>query len=113
MDTIGKRIKFLREQNHLTQQQLGDIVGLHNSNIGRIENNKVYPTADVLIKIIKHFQISGDWLLLGQNSPPQVCKNAEDGTYLNLYRQLSPESQKEIINFMEFLLYKTPQSNHT
>lgn len=109
MDTLGNRIKFLRNKYNLTQEHLGEIVGLHGSNIGRIENNKVYPTADILLKISAHFKVSCDWLLTGLNSDNDSCENADENILINSYRELSDEDKKEILNLIEYKIYKAKE----
>lgn len=65
MKSIGERIKALRKNSHLTQQALGEIVGLHGSNISRVEQNMVIPTGDVIAKMSEYFHVSCDYILRG------------------------------------------------
>ncbi len=48
---LGKRIKELRKQQNISQEQLAESVGIEPNNISRIENGKNYPTAENLAKI--------------------------------------------------------------
>lgn len=48
---LGKRIKELREQQGMTQQDLADKTGLQRSNIARIESGKYSTGQDILSKI--------------------------------------------------------------
>lgn len=49
-DTIGFRIRFLREQSDLTQAELADIIGVTASAIGLYENDRREPSLKVLNK---------------------------------------------------------------
>ncbi|MDE7339962.1 MAG: helix-turn-helix domain-containing protein [Lachnospiraceae bacterium] len=109
MQYLGNRIKFLRTKYKLTQENLGEIVGLHGSNIGRIENNKVYPTADILLKISTYFKVSCDWLLTGVGSISDICENADENILINSYRELSDDDKKEILNLIEYKIYKAKE----
>lgn len=109
MDTIGERIKALRKQNNMSQKELGDIVGLHNSNIGRIENGSVYPTTDVLRKISNHFNVSCDWLVNGSLIETDICNNADETRLLYYYRLLSNSDKTEVQDLIDFKLYKDNQ----
>ena len=60
---FGNRLKTLRIQKKLTQQQLGDLLGLTKSVISAYENGLRYPAYDVLIKIARIFKVSTDYLL--------------------------------------------------
>ena len=58
---IGEKIKDLRNQNGLTQQELADITGIQPPNLARIESGKHIPTLVVLEKYAsalgKHIEI--------------------------------------------------------
>lgn len=106
MNSLGSRIKSLRESRKMTQQALGDIVKLHGSNIGRIENGKVFPTSDVVLKMSIYFGVSCDWLLTGKNANSQICDDADELSLIHLYRKLSFKDKADIQEMMEFKLYK-------
>lgn len=107
MNSLGERIKYLRKKSNLSQKELGNIVDLHDSNISRIENGTVYPTADILLKIALHFNTSCDWLLLGDEANILICENADEATLIRLYRQLFPLDQEEILALINFKLQRT------
>ena len=39
LDVLGNMIKKARKEKHLTQEQLGDLVGVQKAQISKIENN--------------------------------------------------------------------------
>jgi transcriptional regulator with XRE-family HTH domain len=51
MDLIGKAIKQTRQERHLTQDELGKLIGVQKSQISRLENNASNVTMDTLIKV--------------------------------------------------------------
>lgn len=104
MNSLGERVKSLRENMRMTQQELGNIVELHGSNIGRIENGKVFPSSDVLLKMAIYFGVSCDWLLTGEDAKTQICDNADEANLIRLYRQLSPKDKDNIQELIEFKL---------
>lgn len=112
MNTLGTRVKTLREKMKMTQQDLGDIVDLHGSNIGRIEKGKVSPASDTLLRMAIYFDVSCDWLLRGENAKTQICESADAANLMRLYRQLSPKDKIEIQELMEFKIYKTEQGKN-
>lgn len=106
MNSLGERVKSLRENMRMTQQDLGNIVELHGSNVGRIENGKVFPSSDVLLKMAIYFGVSCDWLLTGEDAKTQICDNADEANLIRLYRQLSPKDKDVIQELIEFKIYK-------
>ncbi len=51
MDLIGKAIKDSRKKRCLTQEQLGELVGVQKAQISRLENNASNVTIDTLMKV--------------------------------------------------------------
>ncbi|MCZ2298223.1 MAG: helix-turn-helix domain-containing protein [Chitinophagales bacterium] len=51
MDLIGKAIKESRQERNLTQEQLGELVGVQKAQISRLESNASNVTLDTLMKV--------------------------------------------------------------
>ncbi len=51
MDLIGKAIKQTRKDRHLTQEELGKLVGVQKAQISRLESNAGNVTIDTLIRV--------------------------------------------------------------
>lgn len=60
---FGSRLKELRRQSGLTQQQLADRVGVTKSVISFYELRERSPSPEVLAKLSNVFHVSTDWLL--------------------------------------------------
>ena len=60
---FGKRLKRLRENKNLTQEQLGSIFGLVKSSISMYENGIRIPDSDLICKFAEYFGVSTDYLL--------------------------------------------------
>lgn len=63
MFDFGQRLRKLREQRHLSQTAMGNIVGRSKSVISSYENNLKLPTLDVLINIAALYNVSLDYLV--------------------------------------------------
>ena len=48
---VGERIQLTREQRRISQKELANKVGLTKFDIDKIENGRVVPTAELLVKI--------------------------------------------------------------
>jgi DNA-binding XRE family transcriptional regulator len=53
MDVLGKMIKTARQERNLTQEQLGEIVGVQKSQISKLESSTNSATIDTIIKVFK------------------------------------------------------------
>ena len=63
MLVFGKRLKELRKKAHLTQQQLGDMVGVTKVSVCCYENGTRTPTLDTLIDLADSLNVSLNYLL--------------------------------------------------
>jgi HTH-type transcriptional regulator / antitoxin HipB len=63
LDLLGEAIKQARKKRHLTQEQLGKLVGVQKAQISKIENSLTDARFDTIIKVFKaldakiHFNI--------------------------------------------------------
>ena len=65
---FGARLRKLRKESELTQQQLADKLDVTKASISAYETNAKYPSIEVLIKIANTFNVSSDYLLgISQN----------------------------------------------
>lgn len=60
---FGKRLKTLRQQAGLTQQQLGTQIGVTKSVVSFYELQERSPSPDVLVKLAAVFHVTTDYLL--------------------------------------------------
>jgi HTH-type transcriptional regulator / antitoxin HipB len=53
MDVLGRMIKTARQERNLTQEQLGELVGVQKSQISKLESSANSATIDTIIKVFK------------------------------------------------------------
>ena len=64
MDVLGSMSKSTRQQRNLTQEQLGELIGVQKSQISKLENSTNSATIDTILKVFKalnadiHFNIT-------------------------------------------------------
>ena len=63
MVDFKNKLKKLRNERNITQQNLADRLGITKSMISAYETSIRYPSYDVLIKIASLFKVSTDYLL--------------------------------------------------
>ncbi|RDV14667.1 XRE family transcriptional regulator [Pontibacter diazotrophicus] len=51
LELIGDMIKAARKERNLTQEQLGQLVGVKKAQISRLENNATNVTIDTILKV--------------------------------------------------------------
>jgi len=56
MDLIGQAIKQTRKERKLTQEELGNLIGVQKAQISRIENNTSNVTMDTLMRVFNALQ---------------------------------------------------------
>lgn len=60
---LGERIKLLRKDQGITQDQLAEYINVSRSSVNGYENDGVEPSLSVLVKIADRFNVSLDYLL--------------------------------------------------
>ncbi len=64
MDVLGRMIKTARQGRNLTQEQLGQLVGVQKSQISKLESSTNSATIDTILKVFKalkadiHFNVT-------------------------------------------------------
>lgn len=51
MDLLGRAIRTVRKERNLTQEQLGDLVGVQKAQISKLENGNNSATIDTILKV--------------------------------------------------------------
>lgn len=69
MSDIGKRIKEVRETNHLLQAELAQICESNQATIAKTESGKTAPSLKLLLHMAEYFDISMDYLCCRTDQP--------------------------------------------
>lgn len=62
---IGERIKQIRAEKNLTQPQLAEMVGIEQSYLSKLENDKSIPSADIFQSLLKGMEMNASEFLQG------------------------------------------------
>ena len=95
---IGKFIAELRKEQELTQEQLGEKIGVTNKTVSRWENGNYLPPADILLTMSRLFNVSVNEILSGKRLLAEEYKEAAE-TNLVQTLKASSFSLKERIDF--------------
>lgn len=63
MEYFGDKIRALRMEKKLTQNDLAARLGIVGASVSSYEKNKQYPSVEVLIQLCQTFDVSADYLL--------------------------------------------------
>lgn len=75
---IGKFIAQLRKEHELSQEKLGEIIGVTNKTISRWETGTYLPSAEMLLSMSKLFDVSINELLSGKRLTKEEYKVAAE-----------------------------------
>ncbi|MCY8269633.1 helix-turn-helix domain-containing protein [Bacillus sonorensis] len=107
--TFGDRIKHLRKEKGLSQQELADRLSLNRSTYARYELESTQADYDTLKKLANFFGVSIDFLLTGkehEGSSDAMWKELLNPKTQVLFKDLkdAPEEKiDELIQFWEFI----------
>ena len=74
---IGTRIRILREERHICQENLAQELNVSRELISKIEGGRQFPSAVVLAQLSLCFQVSADYLLLGSGHKPDLAQKLD------------------------------------
>lgn len=100
MIAIGSRIKEAREQAHLTQEELAEIVDISPTHMSVIERGVKTPKLDTFVKIANALHLSADALLQDVVTPVTDSITAELSVRIG---RLPQKEQTRILNAIRAL----------
>ena len=69
---MGQRIRKHREESHMTQEKLAELVDISTQTISTAETGKKRLRPENIVKICTALGVSADYLLLGKISPEDI-----------------------------------------
>jgi HTH-type transcriptional regulator / antitoxin HipB len=72
MEIIGEMIKTARLERHLTQEELGKLIGVQKAQISKLENNANSATIDTIIRVFKALQAEINFSVKLENKTLQL-----------------------------------------
>lgn len=91
---LGERIKQLRAEKNLTQPQLAEAVGIEQSYLSKLENDKSIPSADIFSLMLKGLNISAaeflhgidkEWINKQLRHIPDVAMHLSEQTSIKIH----------------------------
>lgn len=95
---IGKFIATLRKEKDLTQEQLGEKLGVTNKTISRLENGNYMPDIEILSLLSKEFDVSINELISGERFLEEDFKKAADNNLVTALNNSIFTLKERIVN---------------
>ncbi len=95
MESIGQRIKKVRELQHLTQQDFGNKIGVTKQAVANIENERCNPSITILCEFVVKLNINANWLLTGNGDIFIVKEAQQDEQLEKLVAQIVDKKMRE------------------
>ena len=112
MPSFGERLRNLRLEKGMTQEEVASCFGLHKTRISQYELNKRQADDEMKKKLAEFFNVSFDYLM-GisdiKESADEILNQKEQTIALHSdyeYDELPKEAKDEINNFIEFVKQK-------
>ncbi len=112
---FGERLKQLREQKGLTQEDLGKRLKLTKANISKYESNKLEPNLETINYLAGFFDVTTDYLLGRTHNRTEVLSELSEQELEVIFRtrkvtflgeDLDDEDKEDVINFLQMLRRK-------
>ena len=76
--TLGERIALARKKAGLSQEQLGEMLGVSRQAVSKWESSQTNPDVAYVAQMCRLLEVSSDWLLLGEESfAPARCPGCQ------------------------------------
>ena len=105
---LGLRLKHLRIEKGLTQEELAEKVGLKKPTISCYESDKRQPDYNTLMKLADIFGVTIDGLLGRGDLFPLTD---DERTFLDHYKSLPVKEKNEAESYLKFLKIKREASS--
>ena len=108
---IGTRFRQIRKRGNLTQIEFAKPLEITPSTVSQIEKGSMLPSIELIVKVIKLYDTTFDYLILGQESSisNQADCSPENITYLKQTIKALEESnvdKQKLIHLYEEMLNK-------
>jgi transcriptional regulator with XRE-family HTH domain len=104
-----ERLKALRKEKKLSQENMGSLLGITRQAYGKYEKNESEPDIATINKLASFFKVSNDFLLGRSDDPTPKSNAAEElsDPKLNIFfkeiKEESPERQQQLMKIWNII----------
>lgn len=116
--TFGERLKLLRKELNISQEELGNRIGVARTSVANYETNRNFPTSEVLEKLSDVFKCSIDYLLCksnirnSKNNNEDILDLAKIGFTKENYNPPTEKQKEQIRTIIEAILEDNKKDNN-
>lgn len=103
-DLLPQRLVLLRQENKMTQEELGKIIGVSKAAISKYEKGLVKPSVSSLWDMADFFNVSVDYLI---GKSDAFTANVSDHAYISevvdIFEEMSNEEKEKVLMFIKKL----------
>lgn len=107
---IADNIKRIREQYHLTQEDLGKIAGVSNKAVWTWENGTAVPRMGAIQRIADHFGLQKSVII--DCDLDKVMIRPAERRLIDLYQELNEEGQEKVQTYITDLIDSGKYKKH-
>ena len=95
---FARRLRELRDKRNLSQTELGKLVGVHYTHIGRYEAGRANPTAETLKSLADSLGVTTDYLMSGPTTEMATAR-LTDRSLLGQFQEVErlPDEDKAVV----------------
>lgn len=101
--TFKDKLRGLRLDHNLSQEELGKKIGVSGSSIGFWETGKRSPKIKQVVKIAEVFGIPWEELMDDYLSYGHIFRHDPEETIMRIYRMLNEEGKNALMSYAQFL----------
>ncbi len=102
---LANRMRELRKAAGLTQDEVAKYLNIERQTYCNYENQNRTPPLEIVLRLSDYYHVSVDYLLRESEETTAHAlfplSSAEEA-YLRSFRSLTPQSQKEVLQFVQF-----------
>jgi HTH-type transcriptional regulator/antitoxin HipB len=81
MDILGEKIKQIRKEHHMTQEELGKLIGVQKAQISKLENGMSSASISTITKVFRAFKANVKLHIVFRVSLDLNIRPAQNSTY--------------------------------
>lgn len=101
---ISERIFSIMKTKRITQAELAEALGITQPSVGNWKTRGTTPPMEYLPKICEVLGVSWEYLITGEENKNYI--SPEEIKLLEQYRKILPSGQKDILEYIDYQLYK-------
>jgi transcriptional regulator with XRE-family HTH domain len=103
---FNEKIKVLRKNMNMSQQELAGKLHIHVTHLSKMENGHLTPSIDIVQRMMKVFAVSADQLLNDEENRVVDIQNHELNEQLALISQLDEDEKNALVKIINSMLTK-------